>query len=307
MRSFIKSEVKTFQHQIAIWSIPIIIISGYFNPYFLWGGLAVFFLVTSFKLLKSIIVWFLIILGLTIVFPPLAPFVFILMIIFFFLRLGYVAENWRPFFYGMLFYGAMAFIIIDTWEFYQYGISRIAYYTGALLGGFEFFLLASEELRLLILSAPVAVAMMLILHFMLIDCYRNGYKSFVALGIMGSVPLILISLLLPFLKIPIGDVMMGDTYAAKDPVVTPDKKYVAPYVRTAPDSMLENNYSYNAPDKIAENKDSVQVKGYWRSTPGETSDVGEGHNVVTQNPSSESKATFMPGYESRKRKKSKLS
>lgn len=64
---------------------------------------------------------------------------------------------------------------------------------------------------------------------MLIDCYKNGYESYVALGIMGSAPLIIISFLLPFLKIHIGDPIVGETYAPETKTPT-QPTYVEPYV-----------------------------------------------------------------------------
>lgn len=302
MVSFVASQVRTYQHQIAIWSIPFIIISGYFNPYMLWIGLALFFFVTSFKLLKSIIMWFLIILGLTIVFPPLAPFIFILMIIFFFIRIGYVIQHWRPFLYGLVFYSLMTLIIFDSWEYYQYNYSYISYYFESILYTLDYYWVYPGDIVQLVISFSLAIISSVMLHFMLKNCYKNGYESYVALGIMGSVPLIIISFLLPFLKIQIGDVFMGDTYVAKDPVVPTEKKYVAPYVRTAPDSIAQNNFSYDGPDKIGPNTETVQVKGYWRSVPGESTNV-EVREPLPAHQSSESNATLTPGYEKRKREK----
>lgn len=288
---FCSAQVKTFHHQVALWGIPIMIISGYVHPYLLWIGLAFFFLFTSFKRLKSILYWLFIILGVSIAFPPLAPFLFILMIIFFVFRIGFIATHWRPFLYGLLFYSLMAFIVNDSWNLYQYHTS----FFDAILYHFDFYFIYSK----LWIGIGLAFVTTVLLHMMLIDCYKNGYGSEVALGMMGSVPLIIISLLLPFLKIPIGELFM-DTHVAKDPVVTTEKTYVKPHVRTAPDGIKENNFSYDRPDKIAPNSETVHVRGYWRSVPGESSNVDGVRESVPSLQTSPKDVTLTPGYERRR-------
>ncbi|MGM3097895.1 hypothetical protein, partial [Bacillus cereus group sp. BC327] len=117
----------------------------------------------------------------------------------------------------------------------------------------------------------------------LIWLYGHNYSSYTALGIMGSVPLIIISFILPFLKMHMG----GDVYVAEPGVVDghavtgetvvhssdahitkgANLQHVQPHVRTAPDGDITNNLSYHGPDAKPVNPDTVAVKGYVRTAP----------------------------------------
>ena len=149
--------------------------------------------------------------------------------------------------------------------------------------------------------APVAFIIMIVLFVALIAfvfqlllywLYRNGYSSSGALNIMGSIPLVIIALVLPFLKAAAGGVIdggMADGFAhdcafAHDGAVSheglvkapsgyhhvngytriaPDghTEYVHDYIRSTPDGILENNLSYHGNHPI--------VEGTYQAIPGE--------------------------------------
>lgn len=208
MGSFVQQQVKTVHHKLAIWLLPIIVILGYYNPIIYWVGLGIFFLVTSFQLLKSMLFWMLILGGISVVFPPIAPVIFVVMLIFFFMRIGFVIKNWRPFFYGIIFYGWMGFLAYDTYVQYEYygSITDKLFYTIGLADLFESSDLYYIDFMWIFTGLLMSLISLILLRLMLVDCYKYGYESYVALGIMGSAPVIIISFLLPFLKIHMGDV-----------------------------------------------------------------------------------------------------
>ena len=91
--------------------------------------------------------------------------------------------------------------------------------------------------------------------------YCNGYKSETALSIMGTIPLVIIALILPFLKVMHFDGMMGDAHTVDvtphDNVIPPPDGYhhVNGYWRTMPNGHTEYVHSYirSNPDGIIEN------------------------------------------------------
>lgn len=93
------------------------------------------------------------------VFPFLAPVAFILMLVIFFMRLGYIVNNWRAVLTG----------------FYMYGIA-----VGFALWHWPFM---SEAL-----AAGIAAAVTLLFHLLMLWLYRHGYTMQRAMPIMELLP-----------------------------------------------------------------------------------------------------------------------
>lgn len=216
------------------------------SPLFAAGAALVFFLVTSFQVLKMIVVLAVMIGGLCVLFPFLAPVAFILAVVFFVIRIRFIIRNIYAILAGAYVYGVLA----------AFGASHIG-----LLGYTTY---------------ALAAAAVLVLHVILKQLYRMGYTTTQAFGIMGLVPLLVIAFVLPFLKIPVvhGDVVVSpDVYPdagisydafhgahinhssyinpyADEPTVTvrpyikEDGTFVEGHVRTAPDEVESNNLSY---------------------------------------------------------------
>lgn len=212
------------------------------SPLFAAGAALAFFLVTSFRVLKMIVVLAVMIGGLCVLFPFLAPVAFILAVVFFVLRIRFIIRNIYAILAGAYVYGVLA----------AFGLSHIG-----LLGYTAYAL------------AAVAV---LVLHVILKQLYRMGYTTTQAFGIMGLVPLLVIAFVLPFLKIPVvhesiavhpgagisydafhGAHINHSSYInpyADEPTVTvrpyikEDGTFVEGHVRTAPDEVESNNLSY---------------------------------------------------------------
>ncbi|PER31341.1 hypothetical protein CN490_07745 [Bacillus cereus] len=266
MEEWIASQKETTHHKIAIILFPITLFLGYIHPGLFGFGLFLFFIITSFKLLKKML-FFMIILGLiSVILPFLAPIIFIVMLVLFFMRIQFVIKNWRPFLAGLLIYGIAAILLtrmsLDP--------------TSTLVYDSSF----SKLMESIIVSALGFIG----IRTTLIWLYGHNYSSYTALGIMGSVPLIIISFVLPFLKMHMG----GDVYVAEPGVVDghavtgetvvhssdahitkgANMQHVQPHVRTAPDGDVTNNLSYHGPDaKPVNTENMVSVKGYVRTAP----------------------------------------
>lgn len=221
-----------------------------------WLAYGVFFLFTAWPLLKFMIVITLILSAAVTLFPPLAPFVLVLMAIFFILRIRFVWKHRWPMLFGLLFYGAGAVIGLEP-----RGIAVLSRALFSLWGLPGFY---AGALATAVIGAGI-------LHLMLRFLYGRGYSARDALGLMGSVPLIILAFILPFLKIAGAEGFLGDTVTFHDAMPTGDMPAPAPdplpdaplhhvdgYVRsgpsgpvyvqshwqTNPDAFLENNLSY---------------------------------------------------------------
>ncbi|MED0978158.1 hypothetical protein P4T48_01005 [Bacillus paramycoides] len=262
MEEWIASQKETTHHKIAITLFPIVLFLGYIHPGLFGFGLFLFFIITSFNLLKKML-FFMIILGIiSVILPFLAPIIFIVMLVLFFMRIQFVLKNWRPFLAGLFVYGIAAILL-----------ARMSFDPTSGL-------LYDSSPSKLIESIIVPALGFIGIRATLIWLYGYNYSSDKALGIMGSVPLIIISFILPFLKMHVG----GDVYVAEpgvvdghavtgETVVHSSDAHIAkgtnvqPYVRTAPDGDVTNNLSYHGPDAKPVNTDMVAVKGHVRTAP----------------------------------------
>lgn len=184
------------------------------SPLFAAGAALVFFLVTSFQVLKMIVVLAVIIGGLCVLFPFLAPVAFILAVVFFVLRIRFIIRNIYAILAGAYMYGLLA----------AFGASHIG-----LLGYAAY---------------ALAAAAVLVLHVILKWLYRMGYTTKQAFGIMGLVPLLVVAFVLPFLKIPVvhGDVVVSpDVY----PDAAPPPPRRRPQRRCSPSCCISGNCGFS--------------------------------------------------------------
>ncbi|KOF09875.1 hypothetical protein AC739_12325 [Planococcus glaciei] len=176
---------KSAFHWGAVLSYALIIFISYQWPPFLFIGFTVFLLATSFHMIWKMLIFIAVVSLILAVLPFLAPLAFIVMVILFIMRIGYVFENWRPVLMGLLFYGSSIplYASIDNYYYYSYG--------------------SPQPLIMPLIAAAL-------LHFSLSWVYSHGYSAKTAMGIMGSVPLVILAFILPFLKlhIPAPDVFL---------------------------------------------------------------------------------------------------
>jgi hypothetical protein len=160
----------------------------------------------------------------TAIFPPLG---IVLTILFFIFRIGYIIQNWRGILAGILVYAypfVLGLSIADS--YYRYN-PRVVLVT-SLIAGIAF-------------------------HFLLLWLYRNKYSTKNALGAMGSAPLLILMLILPFVADEIGDIIDFDDfeqYESTHHTVDPDYNAIDPEFETA--------------DSV--NPDTHSVEGHWRQT-----------------------------------------
>ncbi|HDR7515168.1 hypothetical protein [Bacillus mobilis] len=265
MEEWIASQKETTHHKIAITLFPIILFLGYIHPGLFGFGLFLFFIITSFKLLKKMLFFMLILGVIATILPFLAPIIFIIMLVLFFMRIQFVLKNWRPFLAGLIVYGIAAILLV------RMSVDPTS--------GLIYDPSPSKLIESIIVSALGFIG----IRATLIWLYGHNYSSYAALGIMGSVPLIIISFILPFLKMHVG----GDVYVAEPGVVDGHAvtgetvvhssdahvtkgasiQHVQPHVRTVPDGDITNNLSYHGPDAKPVNPETVAVKGYVRTAP----------------------------------------
>ncbi len=167
---------KSFLHISSIMLYILTIYFSYKSPTFLLAGFIIFFLITSLKMLWKMAIFMVIIGGLVAIIPILSPLVFLLMIFLFIKRIDFVKRNWLPIKAGMLIYGSSLPLYLRWKLETQLGATMIEQIIVAAIGG-------------------------IILHNQLVKMYNHGYSTQTALGIMGSVPLVLISFIMPFLKL----------------------------------------------------------------------------------------------------------
>lgn len=272
-QTWIEQQIRSMHHLIALIGIAgIMFCAGFFRDNMVvYVGYALFFLVTAWSMLKTMIVFSIVVGVLVAIFPFLAPIAFIVMIVFFFMRINYIIKHWRPVVVGLIVYGFGVFLIYSRYKFLSCFLPYSMLDTLYRVIGNKI---------LLLLPGADALLCAVILHFLLVWLYKNGYNSSTALGIMGGVPLVLIALLLPFLKVfaesgpavDFGDAGHGghgmsgehitEGYGTKG---APGYTYVKSYVRTAPDGIADNNLSAGHGD-VSEANLQV-VKGHWRSNP----------------------------------------
>ena len=105
-----------------------------------------------------------------------------------------------------------------------------------------------------------------ICHIGLRALYSRGYSFKQASEIMGISPLLVLSLILPFLKL---EIMIADSIAIEGVEVnsSPEMVEVGEHIRTAPDGIVENNISYRGVDAQPINSNIYEVSEHIRTAP----------------------------------------
>ncbi len=242
------------------------------------AGWGLFLLVETAPMLWTMLAFAGAMLFLSRIFPPAAIIFLIIGIVFFILRIRYVIQNAQLLASGFLVYLVYYHLFAD--HMHLGGKLVEACYKLVTLN--HLFAL-SWQLRHFLAYLAILLAAglpVLLVHLFLWMAYRKGYESRNALTVLFGLPLVVISFLLPFLKIlgafdgaaftdaghgghmaPDGFHGTGDGYAPTgDPPVpvhhvngyirsTPGggTTYVHPHVATNPDGILENNLSYHGP------------------------------------------------------------
>ncbi|MGB2992477.1 MAG: hypothetical protein WBB47_07595 [Paenisporosarcina sp.] len=195
---WVSSHAKSEVHWASVVAFGLILFFSYQWTPFLFIGFAAFLLITSFHMIWKMLIFIALISIVLAVLPFLAPLAIIVMIVLFIMRISYVIENWRPVVMGLILYGSSIPLFASVQGYYGYGFG---------------------------LPLFVAILGAILLHVGLSWLYTYGYSTKTALGIMGSVPIVILAFILPFLKlhVPAPDVFIEASptpggHLATDPV-----------------------------------------------------------------------------------------
>lgn len=254
-----------------------------------WG---VFLLVESWPLLGPMLAVFIIMTGLALLHPGLGMILALVGIIFFFIRIRFVIKNILPIGLGMLIYN-VCYLLVGEHMLLQVTEEVFSCLPGHLLT------LTLGRLISLVLTALGTLLTTALFHWCLTKCYQKGYEARGALSIMVGVPLLILSFILPFLKVLTGlesgafadhggtfhggdgHFHTGDFHGTDGHFHTGDNPglhhvnghfrsspngpvYVHGHWQTNPDGVLENNLSYHgmtAPDGTGASAPSAGAEG----------------------------------------------
>lgn len=173
----------------------------------LWLGIVFilgFFLMSMFKILKSMIIGMIVAAILTvileIIFPPTALIflgLFILMLLF---RAKFLIQNWRALVAGLYTYGVYLFVTVANAVLYK---ASGAGFAMIIVGFFSADAARNGSFVSLIVAILIAFFLTRGLNRKFSWLYSHGYDTERALLIMGITPMIVLSIILPFLKIRI--------------------------------------------------------------------------------------------------------
>ena len=103
--------------------------------------------------------------SISVLIPVLAPIIFIVMVILFLIRIGFVKNNWKPFLSGICFYGYMGLLIFRSQQYYEDGVLSQSLLTEAVMMSF---------------------ISLILIRTILLRLYKNGYECYQALGHYGK-------------------------------------------------------------------------------------------------------------------------
>ena len=242
------------------------------------AGWGLFLLVETAPMLWTMLAFAGAMLFLSRIFPPAAILFIIIGIVFFILRIRYVIQNAQLLASGFLVYLVYYHLFADHMRLG--GKLVEVCYRLLTLGHL---IVPPWPLRQLLVYPTLLLAAglpVLLVHLFLWMAYRKGYESRTALTVLFGLPLVVISFLLPFLKIlgafdgaafsdtghtghmgGEGFHGTGEGYVPADGHPVPvhpvngyirstpggGTTYVHPHMATNPDGILENNLSYHGP------------------------------------------------------------
>lgn len=250
---WISGQVRSVLHWLALAGFFLVLFAGLSGLVYGWGYYAlfgVFFLITSWPFLKVMILITAVLSLAVFLFPVLAPFMLLLMAVFFLLRIRFVVCHWQPLVMGVLVYGTG--LSLEEWG-WVVSIGSDPFerpFLGALIG------------------AGVLTAF---LHRGLVWLYGRGYTAKAALGLMGSVPLFAAAFVLPFLKIAGAEGVFGepavfhDGPAGEGTLIHGEPVTPHPAPQGMPDTVAPLHYV--EPHVRMTGSGPVQVEGHFQTNP----------------------------------------
>ena len=189
----------------------------------LWLGVAFmfgFFLISVFKILDTMIITTIIAFVLTLIleifFPPTAVIFTGLFVVMLLLRAKFLIQNWRALVAGLYTYGVYLFVVVANALLFKASGAGFVMMIGGI---FSADAARYGSFTSLIIAGVLAIFLTRGLNRKFSWLYSHGYDTNRALLIMGLTPMIVISIVLPFLKIKINgheifDGSLSDTFDA---------------------------------------------------------------------------------------------
>lgn len=270
-KAWAKTQSKTLDHKIAVILYSIICGFAIIKPSFAFLGPFIFFIITALTKMGDILSYMIFSLVITTIASLINPILgFIASAIFFFMKISNFIKNWKAILAGVFIYLLPTLIVgeIGYYLYYLIPIHNVLYNLNVSYSIIQF-------IQLFIIGGFAG----LILHITLNWLYRNEYSAKSALSTMGSAPLIILLLIIPFIINAVGDLIddvvsagssMGDDFVSfRDRYNTIDLDgdgindnthnvkghyrstpsggltYVDPHIRTNPNSIVSDNISYH--------------------------------------------------------------
>lgn len=219
---FILTKQVTVKHYIflLIWGLTL---TFALFKHSLWLGVAFmfgFFLISVFRILDTMIITTIIAFVLTLIleifFPPTAVIFTGLFVVMLLLRAKFLIQNWRALVAGLYTYGVYLFVVVANALLFKASGAGFVMMIGGI---FSADAARYGSFTSLIIAGVLAIFLTRGLNRKFSWLYSHGYDTNRALLIMGLTPMIVISIVLPFLKIKINgheifDGSLSDTFDA---------------------------------------------------------------------------------------------
>lgn len=273
-----KLQSKSSDHKIAVCLYSILCSLGMINSSIAIGGPLVFFIITALTKMNSMLAYMLFSVAITTIASLINPVLgFIVSFLFFIMKISNFIKNWKAIFSGMFVYLLPYFIALGNLRYYIYiCLSPI----NNLLYNFNL----SHEIIYYANIILIGCFCGFVLHMILNWLYKNEYSAKSALATMGSAPLIILLIIIPFIINAVGDFIddimsasssMADDFASFRYDYDTDfydsvdldgdgindnihgvrghyrtnsngsVTYVDPHIRTNPNSTITDNISYH--------------------------------------------------------------
>lgn len=244
-KAWAKTQSKTLDHKIAVVLYSIICGFAIIKPSFAFWGPFIFFIITALTKMGDILSYMIFSLVITTIASLINPILgFIASAIFFFMKISNIIKNWKAILAGVFIY-LLPTLIVGEMGYYLYyliPIHNVLYNLNVSYSIIQF-------IQLFIIGGFAG----LILHITLNWLYRNEYSAKSALSTMGSAPLIILLIIIPFIINAVGDLI--------DDVVSADSSIGDDFVS------FRDSYDTIDLDGDGINDNIHNVKGHYRSTP----------------------------------------
>ncbi len=245
---------KTTDHKIAVLLYTIICGLSVIKPSIAFWGPIIFFIITVVPKMGGIVSYMIFSLIVTTIASLIHPMLGVIVsALFFIIKISNFISNLKAILAGIFVY-LMPAIIVGKFGYYLY---YLTYPIDKVL----YMLSINYEIIYFINAFIIGLFSGLILHIILKWLYRNEYSAKSALSIMGSSPLIILLMIIPFIINAVGDLI--------DDVLHAGGSMADDFVSFRDGYNNDHGTNFNTQDLNGDgiNDNIHSVKGHYRSTP----------------------------------------